>query len=77
MQPFSKESTSWGRFASSVRASASGFRLPSPRNWMTDGCRDERTASSVPKSASADTTIRRSTAARSNNHIVVGVLQSY
>jgi hypothetical protein len=48
MQPFSRESTSWGRLASSVRASTSGFRLPSPRNWMTDGCRDERAASSVP-----------------------------
>ena len=68
MLPFSKASTSWGRFASSVRASASGFRLPSPRNWMTDGCCDERTASSVPKSTSADTTIRCSAAARSNIH---------
>ena len=38
----------------------------SPRNWMTDGCCDERTASSVPKSASADTTIRCSSAACSN-----------
>ena len=28
MLPFSKASMSWGRFASSVRASASGFRLP-------------------------------------------------
>ena len=65
MLPFSKASTSWGRFASSVRASASGFRLPSPRNWMTDGWRDERTASNVPKSQSADTTIRCSAAARS------------
>ena len=65
MQPFSKESTSWGRLASSVRASTSGFRLPSPRNWMTDGWCDERAASSVPKSASAVTRIRPSTAARS------------
>ena len=65
MLPFSKASTSWGRFASSVRASASGLRLPAPRNWMTDGYREERTASSVPKSASADTTIRCSVAARS------------
>jgi integrase len=32
---------------------------------LKSACRDERTASSVPKSASADTTIRRSTAARS------------
>jgi hypothetical protein len=42
---------------------------------MTDGCREERTASSVPKSASADTTIRCSAAAL-EDHLVVGVLQS-
>src|SRR5688572_3355581 len=76
MLPFSKASMSWGRFASSVRASASGFRLPAPRNWMTDGCREERTASSVPKIS-----IRRHDDSMVGgsvleDHFVVGVLQS-
>jgi hypothetical protein len=48
------------------------LRLPSPRNWTTDGFCDDRAASSVPKSASAEMTIRPS-AAWLEDHVVVGV----
>lgn len=60
-----------------VGVTQGGFRLPSPRNWMTDGCRDERTASNVPKSAVRghdDSTLDGSAL---EDHLVVGVLQSY
>ena len=72
--PFSEVSTSWVRFASRVRANASGFRLPSPRKWMTDGWRDELTASSGnqhPRTRRFDA--RRQ---RAEDHFVVGVRKS-
>jgi hypothetical protein len=65
--PFSKASTSWGRFARNDRA---GIRLPSPRNWMTDGCPDKRTASR----GHEDSMLGGSAF---EDHVVVGVLQSY
>ena len=77
MLPFSKASTSWGRFASSVRASASGFRLPSPRNWMNRRLsrgthREQRSEISIGRH---DDSVLGGSALE--YHTVVGVLQSY
>jgi predicted RNase H-like HicB family nuclease len=54
-----------GQVATIARASTSGLRLPGPRNWITDSFCRGRAASNVPKSVSADITIRSSDAARS------------
>ena len=76
MLPFSKASTSWCRFASSVRASNSGFLLPSPRNWMTDVSRgthcEQRSEISI--RGHDDSMLDGSTL---EDHFVIGVLQSY
>jgi hypothetical protein len=75
MQPFSNESMSWGRFASSVRVSASGFRLPSPRNHRRLSRRTQREQRSEISISGHDNSMLGGSALE--DHIVVGVLQSY
>jgi hypothetical protein len=77
MQPFSKESTSWGRFASSVRARASGPPAAlatklDDRRLLRRTHREQRSEISI--CGHDDATLDGSSL---EDHIVVGVLQSY
>ena len=76
MRPFSKASMSCGRFASSLEASASGFRLPAPRKLddrrLSRGThREQRSEISI---RGHDDSMLGSSALE--DHFVVGVLQS-
>ena len=64
IQPCFSSSSTAGRLATKRASWASGLRLDSRRNKITEGLLSFRKANSVPKSVSAETTIRSSRAAR-------------
>jgi hypothetical protein len=75
MLPFSKASTSWGRFASSVRASRLSAALAAKlddRRLLRRTHREQRSEISI---RGHDDSMLKGSALE--DHIVVGVLQSY